>query len=153
MEDSQVVLFADFDSANMARYERVIKSTLPSTTTTNQPSSQNLNNNTSNQSPNVNKTNLDNSTIGNQNDTQSNEKNNTQAANQAANKEQSQILPKFDLEFNVWTKPDCDGTPAVNSNRSFKLSFLSNLFYSYLIFFKITELGSISECAADTANG
>jgi hypothetical protein len=129
MEDSQVVLFADFDSANMARYERVIKSTLPppTTSTSNQPSQNSSTNNSSNQSSNMNKNNLDNSAIANSNETQSNEKNVTQTANQI-NKEQSQILPKFDIEFNIWTKPDCDGTPAANSNRSFELLYFNVLF-------------------------
>jgi len=28
------------------------------------------------------------------------------------------VMPKFDVEFNVWTKPDCEGLPGENSNRT-----------------------------------
>ena len=28
------------------------------------------------------------------------------------------VFPKFDIEFNVWTKPDCEGLPVgANGNR------------------------------------
>ncbi|CAF5128551.1 unnamed protein product, partial [Rotaria socialis] len=30
----------------------------------------------------------------------------------------SHPLPKHDVEFNVWTKRDCEGTAKVNGNRS-----------------------------------
>lgn len=30
------------------------------------------------------------------------------------------VLPKFDIEFNVWTKMDCEGLPGENGNRYIK---------------------------------
>lgn len=83
MDDSQIVLFADFDSGNMARYERVPKSN--SQNTQSQPSNQN-----------------------------SNLVENSDPINPI-----QPIQQKFDIEFNVWTRPDCDGTPAgPNPNRT-----------------------------------
>lgn len=81
MDDSQIVLFADFDSGNMARYERVPKAS--SQTIQSQPANQNLVENAEQISP------------------------------------AQPIQQKFDIEFNVWTRPDCDGTPAgPNPNRT-----------------------------------
>ncbi|CAF3661224.1 unnamed protein product, partial [Adineta steineri] len=87
ISSSSVQLFANFDSGNMLRYERVtssisappipINSTETDTTNTNH--------------------------------------------NQGADTGVSSIshpLPKHDIEFNVWTKRDCEGTAKVNGNRS-----------------------------------
>jgi len=94
MDDSQISLFANFDSANMARYERVWKN----------------NNNNSQTSPNS----------------------STQSPNAIKSKEsggglessdiiadKSAAMYRFDVEYNVWTKPDCEDTEAgPNPNRT-----------------------------------
>lgn len=89
---STIQLFSDFDSGNMLRYERVYAST---TTTTTQPpiisSETDANNNTNSQ---------------------------TNAGSDAALNTINHPLPKHDVEFNVWTRRDCEGTSKVNGNRS-----------------------------------
>lgn len=92
MDDSQISLFANFDSANMARYERVWKI-----------SSQNSPNSSTNaQSP-------SNNSKTNSNDDKSDQP-----------ERQPQPSLKFDCEFNVWTKPDCEDTEhGANPNRFF----------------------------------
>ncbi|CAF0969548.1 unnamed protein product [Brachionus calyciflorus] len=83
--DDSIVLFADFDSGNLARYERVIKQINQT------PSSQAQNSN-----PNI-----------------------------AETKDSEPVIAplqnqqKFDIEFNVWTRPDCEGTEVgPNPNRT-----------------------------------
>jgi hypothetical protein len=103
MDDSQIVLFADFDSANMARYEKVPKP-LPA----NPPA------------------NLATSTT----TTTAANTSTTEAAPVNSTSQSVPLLPpppplptlinqpKYDVEYNVWTKPDCFGTPAgPNGNR------------------------------------
>lgn len=92
MDDScPISLFANFDSANMARYERVYKnSSVPITA-----SSSTICASTSNM-----KTNLSSET-------------------DVGDKSVPGLpAPKYDIEFNVWTKPDCDGLPGENGNRT-----------------------------------
>src|ERR1700722_20269241 len=79
-----IQLFANFDSGNMLRYERIPLSMSSQTTTT---------------------------TI------------ETDSSVAAASTENGQntlnhTLPKYDIEFNVWTRRDCDGLPGCNGNRS-----------------------------------
>lgn len=87
---SAIQLFANFDSGNMLRYERVLSSNVSSQVSTNPIESDgnamNGNNNNSNGDSNSNSI--------------------------------SHPLPKHDIEFNVWTRRDCEGTPKVNGNRS-----------------------------------
>lgn len=77
-DDSQIVLFANFDSGNMARYERVLKPVNLVSQISQTSQNQNL------------------------------------VDNKQQEPEQTPIQPiqqKYDLEFNVWTRPDCEGTP------------------------------------------
>ena len=81
---SSIQLFADFDSGNMRRYERVLASNsvaqpIPTTTEIDA------------------------------------------TANSGAEPSTNTInhpLPKHDVEFNVWTRRDCEDTPKANGNRS-----------------------------------
>ena len=82
---SGIQLFANFDSGNMLRYERVTSSTTAPPIPTN-PAETDSNNNNQGTEVVVN-------TI-------------------------SHPLPKHDIEFNVWTRRDCEGTAKVNGNRS-----------------------------------
>jgi hypothetical protein len=105
MDDSQIVLFADFDSGNMARYERVNKQAVPNQSTNGTPV--NSTNNAASNSSNTTSVN------GNSAETTPN------PAPQPTSSSNSPLnQPKFDVEFNVWTKPDCYGTPVgPNGNR------------------------------------
>lgn len=99
-----IVLFADFDSGNMAKYERVFAKTPPVAA----PAVSNPATTATSAQPNQTQasSSLDSSNV------TSSPNNNT---NQGGN-----VNPqiKFDIEFNVWTKPDCFGTPVgPNSNR------------------------------------
>jgi hypothetical protein len=108
---SQITLFANFDSGNMAKYERVPKTlnTNSNASSTSITSIQSLNpsslpSNTSNNTL-INTNSSSNLNVQGQNDTQT--INNTNLQQQ-----------KFDIEFNVWTKPDCsDSQVGLNSNR------------------------------------
>lgn len=100
MDDSQIVLFADFDSGNMARYERVYKNyyQAPLATAANSSSTSSMINNNNNNSQ-------INSNVKNSN-------------SNTDNSENTIFQPKYDVEFNIWTRPDCDGTPVgPNGNR------------------------------------
>ncbi|CAF1426553.1 unnamed protein product [Adineta ricciae] len=82
---SGIQLFANFDSGNMLRYERVTSSnTAPPIPT---------------------------------NPTEIDSNNNNQGTEAVVNTI-SHPLPKHDIEFNVWTRRDCEGTAKVNGNRS-----------------------------------
>lgn len=83
---SGIQLFANFDSGNMLRYERVTSSISAPSIPTNPPETDSNNNNQGTEAIVVN-------TI-------------------------SHPLPKHDIEFNVWTRRDCEGTAKVNGNRS-----------------------------------
>ena len=101
MEDSsQISLFANFDSANMARYERVWKSNnitqqATSSSSTLCASTTNIKNN-------------------------GHMANSFNSENDLIEKTTPPVLPKFDIEFNVWTKMDCEGLPGENGNRYMK---------------------------------
>ncbi|CAF3423867.1 unnamed protein product [Rotaria socialis] len=88
---SSIQLFANFDSGNMLRYERVMSSMVSSQAPTNSIEPDSNNNNINN--------------------------NNNAGADNGLNS-MSHPLPKHDVEFNVWTKRDCEGTAKVNGNRS-----------------------------------
>lgn len=85
---SSIQLFANFDSGNMLRYERVISSISSSQPPTNPTETDTTNNNNNNPG-----TDTGSNTI-------------------------SHPLPKHDIEFNVWTRRDCEGTAKMNGNRS-----------------------------------
>jgi hypothetical protein len=85
ISSSSIQLFANFDSGNMLRYERVTSSIYPPQVTTNPTETDSNNNNT---------------------------------GTDAGLNSISHPLPKHDIEFNVWTKRDCEGTSKVNGNRS-----------------------------------
>lgn len=93
-DSSQISLFADFDSANMARYERINKGSLNYLLQQNQSSS----------------------TIC---ASTSNLKNNAMSNSEAdmESKPPPVVIPKYDVEFNVWTRQDCEGLPGENGNR------------------------------------
>ncbi|CAF4184874.1 unnamed protein product [Rotaria sp. Silwood2] len=91
---SSIQLFANFDSGNMLRYERVTSSIASSQPPTNLIE-----------------------TESNTNNSNSNNNNNNNGADNGLNTI-SHTLPKHDIEFNVWTKRDCEGTARVNGNRS-----------------------------------
>lgn len=93
-DSSQISLFADFDSANMARYERISKGSLSYLLQQNQSSS----------------------TIC---ASTSNLKNNAMSNSEAdmESKPPPVVIPKYDIEFNVWTRQDCEGLPGENGNR------------------------------------
>ncbi|CAF0953594.1 unnamed protein product [Rotaria sordida] len=93
---SSIQLFANFDSGNILRYERVTSSTSSSQPSTN-PIETDTNTNTTT--------------------TTTNNNNNNSGADNGLNTI-SHTLPKHDIEFNVWTKRDCEGTPRINGNRS-----------------------------------
>lgn len=84
---SSIQLFANFDSGNMQRYERV----------TSTMSSSQMPTNTAEADSNSNGNNPNAETVSNS---------------------ISHPLPKHDVEFNVWTRRDCEGTAKVNGNRS-----------------------------------
>ena len=91
-DSSQISLFANFDSANMARYERVYKNNQTNSSTTISESASNLKNtgklaNSFNSESDLNE------------------------------KMPPPVMPKYDIEFNVWTKMDCEGLPGENGNR------------------------------------
>jgi hypothetical protein len=93
---NDIQLFADFDSANMARYERVIAQ------------SQTSNNTQTNKLQNQQSTSELSATIGELNE----------QSQQQQQQQQATFQVKIDAEFNIWTKPDCDGTSYVNGNRT-----------------------------------
>lgn len=92
---NEIQLFADFDSANMARYERVALNQ-----TTNATSSNGQTNKFQSQQ------------------STSEISNSTNEQNEQSQQNQAPIQIKIDAEFNVWTKPDCDGTAYINGNRT-----------------------------------
>lgn len=83
---SAIQLFANFDSGNMLRYERVTASSAAAQAPANHPDADAPSNGNQGTEPVVN-------TI-------------------------SHPLPKHDVEFNVWTRRDCEGTDRANGNRS-----------------------------------
>ena len=85
---SAIQLFANFDSGNMLRYERVTSAIAASQI-----------------SPNSTEVDL------------ATNSNNNPPIESTVNTI-SHSLPKHDAEFNVWTKRDCEGTPKANGNRS-----------------------------------
>ena len=87
---SGIQLFANFDSGNLLRYERVTSSVLSSQITNNPIETDSTSTNTGTNHP--------------SNETQTNSI--------------SHPLPKHDVEFNVWTRRDCEGTGKANGNRS-----------------------------------
>jgi hypothetical protein len=122
MDELQLVLFANFDSGNMARYERVYKTNVNQNATSN---NNNINNNTSNQNgtssinTNTNNNNSNNN-LNNANNNKTSVPSNLNADNTDNNAVPNlNFQQKFDIEFNVWTKPDCEGTPVgPNGNRT-----------------------------------
>lgn len=88
VSSSGIQLFANFDSGNMLRYERVTAAMASSQV---QPNS---------------------------NETEGNTINPNNGNVEGAPTTMSHPLPKHDVEFNVWTRRDCEGTPKVNGNRS-----------------------------------
>lgn len=122
MDELQLSLFANFDSGNMARYERVFKTNANQNTTSNNNPSSNqngtasINTNTSNNNNSNN--NLTNANISSKPSVPSN-LNTDNTDNDKNAVPNINFQPKFDIEFNVWTKPDCEGTPAgPNGNRT-----------------------------------
>jgi hypothetical protein len=102
MDDSHIVLFADFDSGNMARYEKVSKVVAP-----NPPA------NGTSTTATTNAAGSSTTTTGN---AAAESAPNANPAPQSTTSTLNQ--PKFDVEFNVWTKPDCHGTKVgPNGNR------------------------------------
>ena len=109
MDDSQIVLFADFDSGNMARYEKVLK-----TINSNALQTTNSTNPSNTTAPPV----SFNSSNASGENTAVNTAINADNAQKAAPNNQTPInQPKYDVEYNVWTRPDCFGTPHQNANR------------------------------------
>lgn len=101
MDDSQISLFANFDSANMARYERVWKSSNNSQFTSPNSSTQ----------------------IQQQSSPKTKEGGGGSGGGGVESSDiisdKSAAMFKFDVEFNVWTKPDCDDTEVgPNPNRT-----------------------------------
>jgi cytosolic carboxypeptidase protein 5 len=81
MPPNGIELFADFDSGNMARYDRVTKCSQITTNPTEQEP-------------------------------------NATHVNETLPNGVNHSLSKYDVEFNVWTRRDCEGTPHENANRS-----------------------------------
>ena len=98
---SSIQLFANFDSGNILRYERVISSTSSQMPTNSLDiETSNYNSGASNELP------------------FSRANNNNNLGGDSGLTINSHLLPKHDIEFNVWTKRDCEGTAKVNGNRS-----------------------------------
>jgi hypothetical protein len=109
--NESITLFADFDSANMARYERV------------------YNKNGQNQFMTSSSNNFFNATLEDrlvaglclfclfeQNSIEYSSS--CYYADSSSEQIKAADVPNVDIEFNVWTKPDCEATPFVNGNRS-----------------------------------
>ena len=96
-DSDKISLFADFDSANMARYERISKGSLNLLLQQNQSTSTlcastwNLKSNNALQS--------------------------SSEAELESKPPPAVAVAKYDVEFNVWTRPDCEGLPGENGNR------------------------------------